>query len=257
MSQQGEQSILIGVNKESSPSRDLYDAIEKMFNHFNSSLFDNSLPSVVITMQKQKNVMGYFSPFSWVSSQDQKKYHEIAINPEYIATFPLVEVLQTLTHELCHAYQTCFGKPSRTGYHNKEWSEKMLSIGLIPSTTGKPGGKKVGQKMSDYPEPNGRFIKACEELVLQNNAKFPIVAISGVVNSGDSESLDMSNEVVQSILEMPVCEALGIEITITEKKKVKQKTKYSCGKCKVNVWGKNNLNIICADCKTPFVAQDF
>ena len=257
MSQEHE-VFLTGRSKELSPTKDLYDAIEKMFNHFNSSLFDNSLPSVVITMQKQKNVMGYFSPFSWVSNQDQKKYHEIAINPEYIATFPLIEVLQTLTHELCHAHQTCFGKPSRTGYHNKEWSQKMLSIGLIPSSTGKPGGKQVGQKMSDYPEPNGRFIKACEALVLQNNATLPIVAISGVViNTNDSISLDIYNEDVQSILETPVCEALGIEITTTVKKKGKQKTKYSCGKCNVNVWGKNNLNIMCADCKTPFVAQDY
>ena len=37
--------------------------------------------------------------------------------------------------------------------YNKEFAEKMMSVGLMPSTTGKPGGKTVGQKMSDYFKP--------------------------------------------------------------------------------------------------------
>lgn len=35
---------------------------------------------------------------------------------------------------------------------------------------------------------------------------------------------------------------------------VKNKTKYSCPCCKVNVWGKPNLNLICGNCNEVFQA---
>ena len=37
----------------------------------------------------------------------------------------------------------------------------MESIGLMPSSTGEPGGKKTGQKMGDYPIKNGAFYLQC------------------------------------------------------------------------------------------------
>lgn len=239
-----------------SPTQQLYSAIELMYDHFNGVLFDNMLPSVVLTVQKQKRIMGYFSPSSWASSEGQN-CHEIAINPEYIATFPLIEVMQTLVHEQAHCWQFCFGKPSRGGYHNREWSNKMLSVGLVPSSTGKPGGKLVGQNMNDYPEPNGKFTSACEALVTTKGFSLPWVAISGVVvNQHPDTIVECSNEHVQALLEKPIFEAIGIDIQVTEKPKSKQKTKYRCHKCLVNVWGKAGLNIVCDDCKLPFLAQE-
>ena len=53
-----------------------------------------------------------------------------------------------------------FGKPSRGGYHNKEWAEKMKEVGLIPSNTGLPGGKQTGQRMTHFFTKNGAFQKA-------------------------------------------------------------------------------------------------
>jgi hypothetical protein len=40
----------------------------------------------------------------------------------------------------------------------------MLAVGLIPSDTGKPGGKQTGQRMTHYIEPEGQFDRACREL---------------------------------------------------------------------------------------------
>ena len=45
------------------------------------------------------------------------------------------------------------------GMHNKQWAEKMKSLGLMPSHTGLTGGKKTGQKMKHYPIPDGLFLK--------------------------------------------------------------------------------------------------
>ncbi len=55
-----------------------------------------------------------------------------------------------MIHEQCHVWQYHFGTPSRKSYHDREWASKMESLGLIPSSTGHPGGHKTGQKMNDY-----------------------------------------------------------------------------------------------------------
>jgi hypothetical protein len=51
---------------------------------------------------------------------------------------------------MVHQEQKHFGKPSRNGYHNKQWSRWMERIGLVPSATGAPGGKRTGQRMTHY-----------------------------------------------------------------------------------------------------------
>jgi hypothetical protein len=51
----------------------------------------------------------------------------------------------------------------------------MEAVGLMPSTTGRPGGKKTGEKMSDYPIPGGRFLKECDSLVSGGRFDLPWV----------------------------------------------------------------------------------
>jgi predicted SprT family Zn-dependent metalloprotease len=43
-----------------------------------------------------------------------------------------------MTNEMAHLEQHHFGKPSRSGYHNKEWAGMMKAVGLIPSDTAAP-----------------------------------------------------------------------------------------------------------------------
>ena len=47
------------------------------------------------------------------------------------ATHGFKELMQTFAHEMCHQWQFHFGNPSRRAYHNKEFAEKMKSIGLL------------------------------------------------------------------------------------------------------------------------------
>jgi hypothetical protein len=77
----------------------------------------------------------------------------------------LPEVLRTIVHELVHQWQERFGKPTRRCYHDRQFAEKMESIGLMPSDTGMPGGKKTGQKMGDYMIRGGRFETVTRELL--------------------------------------------------------------------------------------------
>ena len=249
------------------PTKELYNAIQMLYNHFNETLFDYSLPPVLFTNQRQVGIMGYFSANRWASSEG-KRCHEIAINPVYVGRATLIELMQTLVHEMVHCWQECHGTPSRKGYHNREWSNKMIAIGLMPSATGRPSGALVGQSMSDYPAPNGKFIYSCEKLLKEN--VFSLPWIDRFALSGDRQLKNEELAMGAFPEDSPVYEAISniddiltvaqltspIEISFGENAFVMQdqyanqkvKSKYTCPDCEINAWGKPGLNLRCGDC---------
>lgn len=68
---------------------------------------------------------------------------------------------------MCHLWQHHFGKPGRSRYHNKEWADKMRSIGLVPSNTGEEGGKDTGDQMTHFIDDKGLFAMVFEDLKIQ------------------------------------------------------------------------------------------
>ena len=117
----------------------------------------------------------------------------------------------------------------------------MISVGLMPSTTGKPGGKTVGQKMSDYPIEGGHFLAALD--AMPEPFKMPFISIEG------DRIVQMMN-VLQG-MESVIGGAAAAGAPTPKKNKVK----YSCPTCKTNVWGKPDLKIICGECKGSYVEQ--
>lgn len=142
------------------PTMQMYTFVQDAFDFFNDRLFAGKLPPCLLTLQREKNAMGYFSSNRWQGGSKQV-IHEIALNPSFFITHNPLELMQTLVHEMVHLWQHEFGKPSHRAYHNKEWADKMESIGLMPSDTGEPGGKRTGQRMSDYPIEGGAFYLQC------------------------------------------------------------------------------------------------
>lgn len=178
-------------NNRSNPTEDTYLTLQHAYLFFNRELFSGSLPDVIFTYSRQSRIMGYASIARWVNQQS-KKIDEIAINPEYFAKHPLIEICQTLCHEMVHIWQAHFGKPSRRGYHNREWAQKMESIGLMPSTTGKPGGERTGESMMDYAFLFGPFHNACIELICSGYSlpwvdRYPIFRVEGPVLIYDAD----------------------------------------------------------------------
>jgi len=211
----------------SEPTKDQFAKYQELYNYFNKKLFEGKLPAIILNFSRQANVAGFFAPDRWISSQGTDKTHEISINPTYMANVDFIEVCQTLVHEQAHLWQMAFGKPSRTGYHNKEWAKKMESIGLMPSSTGKEGGKKVGQKMSDYVIQGGIFEKVFKELP-EN------IALPWVANERRSIDQDAGEEGNGSSNAEP---------------KPKSKIKYTCQSCGLNVWGKPDIDVYCKPCE--------
>ncbi len=245
-----------------SPTDEFYGILSQAFDHFNKLLFDNKLPRCLLTVQRETNTLGYFSPDRWANKLGQKS-HEIAINPAYFASHSLVEVLQTLVHEQCHLWQQVFGsRKSKHGYHNREWAWKMESIGLMPSQSGLPGAKKIGQQMSDYPISGGPFMNACQTLVksgFQMNwidripASTECCQLRGETKSKPDPHIATEIEaILNTRIEEIVTDLTPLE-TVLEGKLKKNKSKYTCPQCLTNIWGKPELRVSCEPCNRLFV----
>ncbi|MFZ5682772.1 MAG: SprT-like domain-containing protein [Pseudomonadota bacterium] len=187
---------------------------------FLSLLFSDPLPPCLITFQRKTGSMGYFSHKKFTSYDGVIFADEIALNPLHFALGDK-ETLSTLVHEMVHLWQHHFGTVSGDCYHNEQWAQKMLSIGLIPSHTGKVGGRQMGQRMSHYIDPGGRFDQAANELI----AKGFVVAY---------------------------VEQLTPEQKVLKLKKNASKTRFSC-RCGQRIWGKPGTAATCSRCKQPFV----
>src|SRR5271169_6446570 len=147
-----------------SPTHETYGQFQTGYDYLNSELFQNKLPNCLITLQRQRSSYGYFSADRFCRKGGERT-DEIALNPKHLAERPVEDSLSTLAHEMKHLEQQHFGKPGRGRYHNKEWAGMMEAIGLIPSDTGKEGGKRTGDAVSHYIEPGGRFARTVEQLL--------------------------------------------------------------------------------------------
>ncbi|RBA25503.1 SprT-like domain-containing protein [Herminiimonas fonticola] len=246
------------------PTNDFYGQLQYAYEHFNRTLFDRALPECLITVQREKNTMGFFSPLRW-SSTSASDVHEIALNPIYFANRKVIEIFQTLVHEQCHLWQHEFGNPSRSGYHNREWAEKMESIGLMPSSSAQVGGRKVGQKMSDYVIDGGVFQRSCIGLIKKGYQFNWVDRRTNLQGSEDSLKRKHKRSVPtkfmknspEVLLELPV--SILIPNFVPEMKttaeKTRYKTKYCCPHCKINVWGKPMLHIRCETCDASFIPE--
>ena len=91
----------------------------------------------------------------------------------------------------------------------------MEAVGLIPSDTGLPGGKKTGQKVSHYVVAGGLFDTATDELLA----------------GGFAELL------------------ADIWVKVVKPKKEPTRAKFTCPSCGLNAWAKPESALVCGDCR--------
>jgi len=136
------------------------------------------------------------------------------------------DVASTLVHEMVHLWQYEHGRPKRPGYHDGQWAQKMEDLGLVPSSTGAPGGKRVGYKMSHYILEGGPFARAFDAMP-------------------DAYRLPWTCGIDE--------DALGKGKGKAKPRRKESKRKYTCPHCAVNVWGKPGLHVRCDDCGVALV----
>lgn len=146
---------------------DLSRALDVLGEFFSRRLFrgKDELPRVLINVTRRVRPAGQLKKQLWLEPKTDEILAEINVNLDVLHTDEAV--CSAICHQLVLVWQRRYGNPSRPGYHNREWAEKMIEIGLMPSSTGRPGGATVGQEMSHFAIQGGRFLKAFNSLPKQ------------------------------------------------------------------------------------------
>lgn len=205
-----------------SPTQDTYQALTTAYDFFNERLFGNRLPRCLITMQRRQSAFGYFSGERFGTPDGKEVTDEIALNPSHFRERTTPQTLSTLVHEMTHLEQHHFGHAPKRPYHNREWAALMHGVGLHPSSTGQPGGKETGRRVSHYILPGGAFDLACQDLIAGG------FALRYVELAGDQKKAA----------------------------RAASRIKYICTDCELSAWGKPAINLVCGECQKQMEPED-
>ncbi|WP_219096281.1 hypothetical protein [Pseudomonas sp. UMAB-40] len=149
------------------PTRETYSELQQAYDFLNTELFESRLPETMITLQRQHDTYGYFSANQFVNMGSGENTHEIALNPIYFVVRSIPETLSVLAREMVtlDLLLNSGSKPPRRRYRNKEWADMCESIGLMPTDTGKPGGRRTGDSVETYIIEGGLFDLATQRLL--------------------------------------------------------------------------------------------
>ena len=204
--------IVLYISEANMLTAEQYSNLDQAYDYFNRELFDSELPDCMITLHRKANTAGYYAHERFQARDGDALVAEIALNPDAFEGRSDEVILSTLVHEMAHCWQFFLGNPSRRAYHNKEWAAKMEAVGLMPSSTGEPGGSRVGQKMTHYIISGGRFDVAVKALLK-----------SGFAVKWGSQPWE-------------------------KKPRDTSKVKYACDECGLNAWAKAGCSLVCGDC---------
>lgn len=243
----------------SSPTLSLYTALQNAFDHFNKRLFGGQLPPCLITLRSASRVYGYHHADRFISL-DGKLVDELGMHPGFFTLQPIEVVMATLLHEMVHHWQNHAGTPSPSNPHNLEWAEKMISLGLQPSHTGLPGGKKTGRSMSDYILPDGRFLRACGELLATGftlpwmDRHAPVKPEAQAAHQRALEASGVKVEVTPAPMAALPAEVAGKPaVWEPPPKKPPTRFKFSCPTCETKAWAAADASILCGVCGTRLI----
>lgn len=219
---------------QATATTETYAGLHRAYEFFNQRLFAGVLPGALITLQREGKTFGYYSPERFAAFLQRGAHvDEIAMNPAYFGVRTIEQTLSTLVHECVHQWQEHVGKPGRGRYHNREWAERMEAIGLMPTSTGEPGGKRTGDRVTHLIMPAGQFEQACKELLtsayrLDWFDRFPPPGHHLPIDPDDENGENDGEE--------------GATATVA---KNRNKIKFTCPVCRVNAWGKASLRLLC------------
>lgn len=212
------------------PTNAQFAAYRAMWTYFNAVLFGGSLGHVILNFSRLARSLGFFAPERWRDAGDQVT-HEISLNPAHLKRDNAKDAASVLVHEMAHLWRHGQPNPPRNGYHDRQWADKMQSLGLMPSSTAAPGGARVGYRMSHYIIPGEAFERAFEQMPAECHLPWTC-GIDDEGRGGDKKSKKEKKE---------------------KEAARKVKCKYSCPGCELNVWGRAGLRLRCEDCDKELV----
>src|SRR5262252_3595744 len=86
-----------------------YRTFQHAYSFFNAKLFANSLPDLLVTLQRHAAAKGYFAPERFTGRLETITAHELALNPDVFTGRSDELILSTLVHEMVHVWQETHG----------------------------------------------------------------------------------------------------------------------------------------------------
>jgi len=217
------------------PTVEAYGLFQNSFSFLNQRLFGGLLPDCMITFSTNRRALGYFCAGAF-ENRERNVAHEISMNPRYLGVRPDAESFSTFVHEMSHLARHVSGRLNRKGgkgrggYHDRVWADIMESVGLMPSTTGAPGGKRTGYAVHHYIIKGGPFELACQELLgsghfIDWRSARPLY--TGGPSGGEEPAPPPRNT----------------------------RTCFVCAGCDVKAWSRRTAKLSCNDCSKPLVAR--
>lgn len=187
---------------------ELYNTLQQAYDHFNRKLFKGKLPPCVITLGgEMRRAYGYYRDQSF-KDEDGNIVDQIALNPFTFSNRTDREIYSTLVHEMVHLWQHRLTEKKTKSHHDSAWADKMEEIGLMPTSTGRPGGKRTGRRVTHYIIEGGLYDKNPFGKPIKWRSHEPTTA----------------------------------------GKKGRRRTKYTCPECDLNAYGKPDIHIKCGEC---------
>ncbi|OAS07699.1 hypothetical protein AYO08_10205 [Pseudomonas putida] len=202
----------------SHPLQQLHHAYQAI----NERFFSGSLPGCEIRFSTRQGSEGHYRPGALPSGELCPALDQIAVGAHLSSS----KMIESLAHQACHQYRQHSGQPPRRAYHDQVWAEKMVEIGLQPSSTGLPGGQVIGQKVSHYLLEGGGLSLLIRELHDQG-LNINLARAAGPAGAGRRSA----------------------------QKKVWARTKYTCAGCNKSVLGGDQFNLVCGDCQLPLTPE--
>lgn len=215
----------------STPTADAYAVWDRAFRFFDQELFGGVLRDCVITLTRTR-ALGYFCPGAY-QDRDGAVAHEISMNPTWFEAFGDPAALSVFVHEMTHLWRHDHGPLNRKGgkgaggYHDLPWAEHMERNGLMPSHTGKPGGRRTGFQMAHYIVEGGAFDRACREFLADGN----------FVDWRDGLVKRSASPIVTGAVQPPA--------------KPPSRARFICPSCSLLVESRKAARLACLDCNTP------
>ena len=236
--------------RELVPSLQACAELQFALNYFNQAFWNGQVPDPILMYTSKPNCFGYFAPDKFERS-DGKVVSAIALNSAYLAVRSDRVSLSTLEHEAVHAWRHYLGPLNRkgsrgtAGYHDSVWADEMERIGLIPSSTAAPGGKRTGYRVSHYILPGGMFDQVCSELLATG---FRISWADRIVRPNSGDFCFGASEAGG--------ESVGPNAALKAKKR--DRIRFTCPvkSCGLNAWAKPSAKLICGNCRVNMHPSD-
>lgn len=215
--------------KEITKMSRLTGCLEKCFRLVNADLFDNKLPTPMITCVPTSRAYAHITVYPVWDTKRGNKY-ELNISSAYLTTRPLEEVVASMIHEACHLLNIVHGvqDTSNNGvYHNKQFKRTAEEHGLSVTRSDKYGwshtapGDPVLQFVLDHMDElreieMNRSIPQCQMVSIGTHSSNGGMVVTPTVTKGHSR-------------------------------------KWVCPQCGTIIRSNKPVCVICADCMQLFV----